>query len=301
MYDCIDTGKYDCIIVGGGPAGLSSALTLGRALKKTLVIDNNKARNSVTKKSHGFLTQDGVTPFEFKEKAQRDIDKYEHITRLEEEVENITKEDEGFVVKTQSNIYYAKRVLLSTGLKETLPNIKGLKESYGTSVFYCPWCDGYEMKDRSLLVAVRPEQVFQMTQLVLNWSKDIVVSSTDLSHLSISEKETLEQQNITLIESEVKEFIQENGNIKEVIFDNGQRILRNGAFISVQWDTKFNFLNELDIHREENGKIKLDEFGETSVKGLFVAGETVDIVASQLIDSASSGNKTAKYMAMDIK
>uniref|UniRef100_UPI0030F3ED04 FAD-binding protein n=1 Tax=Staphylococcus aureus TaxID=1280 RepID=UPI0030F3ED04 len=66
MYDCIDTGKYDCIIVGGGPAGLSSALTLGRALKKTLVIDNNKARNSVTKKSHGFLTQDGVTPSEFK-------------------------------------------------------------------------------------------------------------------------------------------------------------------------------------------------------------------------------------------
>ncbi|QTN10530.1 NAD(P)/FAD-dependent oxidoreductase [Mammaliicoccus vitulinus] len=291
---------FDCIVIGGGPAGLASALTLGRALKKTLVIDNNNARNKVTQKSHAFLTQDGVTPEELRAKAEHDVDQYEDVTRVNDTVANIIKENNHFIVETKQGKYIAKKVMICTGLRETLPEIKGLKESYGKSVFYCPWCDGYELRNKPLLVAVQPGQVKHMAVLISNWSDDIVISSRDLSMLTDEDKAYMDKKNIQLIESEVTEFKHIDGEINEVVFENGTHISRSGAIIGVKWDTEFEFLSGLNIERDENGKIKIQQLGETSVPGLFVAGETKDLMASQLIDAAANGNQIAKFVAMQI-
>lgn len=291
---------FDCIVIGGGPAGLASALTLGRALKKTLVIDNNNARNKVTRKSHAFLTQDGVTPEELRAKAEHDIDQYKDISRVNDTVVKLIKENDHFIVETKQQKYTTKKVMICTGLRETLPDIKGLKESYGKSIFYCPWCDGYELKNKALLISVQPEQVKHMALLLSNWSEDIVISSKDFSVLTAEDKAFMDKKKIKLIESEVTEFKHIDGNINEVVFENGERIPRSGALIGVKWDTEFEFLNGLNIEREENGKIKIEQFGETSVPGLFVAGESKDTMASQLIDAAANGNQIAKFVAMQI-
>lgn len=291
---------FDCIVVGGGPAGLASALTLGRALKKTLVIDNDNARNKVTQKSHAFLTQDGVTPEELRTKAQYDVDQYDDVSRVNDTVLNIIKENNHFIVETKEETYTAKKVMICTGLRETLPEIKGLKESYGKSVFYCPWCDGYELRNKPLLVSVKPELVKHMAILLSNWSDDIVFSSHDYSTLTEEDKVFMDSKNIRLIKSEVSEFVHDKGNITEVVFENGERLSRSGAIIGVNWDTEFEFLSTLNIEREENGKIKIDKLGESSVPGLFVAGEAKDFMASQLIDAASNGNQVAKFVAMQI-
>ncbi|WP_239734651.1 MULTISPECIES: NAD(P)/FAD-dependent oxidoreductase [unclassified Mammaliicoccus] len=291
---------FDCIVIGGGPAGLASALTLGRALKKTLVIDNNNARNKVTRKSHAFLTQDGVTPEELRAKAEHDVDQYKDVSRVNDTVVKLIKENDHFIVETKQQKYTTKKVMICTGLRETLPDIKGLKESYGKSIFYCPWCDGYELKNKSLLISVQPEQVKHMALLLSNWSEDIVISSKDFSVLTAEDKAFMDKKKIKLIESEVTEFKHSDGNINEVVFENGERIPRSGALIGVKWDTGFEFLNGLNIEREENGKIKIEQFGETSVPGLFVAGESKDTMASQLIDAAANGNQIAKFVAMQI-
>lgn len=291
---------FDCIVIGGGPAGLASALTLGRALKKTLVIDNNNARNKVTRKSHAFLTQDGVTPEELRAKAEHDVDQYKDVSRVNDTVVKLIKENDHFIVETKQQKYTTKKVMICTGLRETLPDIKGLKESYGKSIFYCPWCDGYELKNKDLLISVQPEQVKHMALLLSNWSEDIVISSKDFSVLTAEDKAFMDKKKIKLIESEVTEFKHSDGNINEVVFENGERIPRSGALIGVKWDTDFEFLNGLNIEREENGKIKIEQFGETSVPGLFVAGESKDTMASQLIDAAANGNQIAKFVAMQI-
>ncbi|MEB7806236.1 NAD(P)/FAD-dependent oxidoreductase [Mammaliicoccus fleurettii] len=291
---------FDCIVIGGGPAGLASALTLGIALKKTLVIDNNNARNKVTRKSHAFLTQDGVTPEELRAKAEHDVDQYKDVSRVNDTVVKLIKENDHFIVETKQQKYTTKKVMICTGLRETLPDIKGLKESYGKSIFYCPWCDGYELKNKSLLISVQPEQVKHMALLLSNWSEDIVISSKDFSVLTAEDKAFMDKKKIKLIESEVTEFKHSDGNINEVVFENGERIPRSGALIGVKWDTDFEFLNGLNIEREENGKIKIEQFGETSVPGLFVAGESKDTMASQLIDAAANGNQIAKFVAMQI-
>ena len=291
---------FDCIVIGGGPAGLASALTLGRALKKTLVIDNNNARNKVTRKSHAFLTQDGVTPEELRAKAEHDVDQYKDVSRVNDTVVKLIKENDHFIVETKQQKYTTKKVMICTGLRETLPDIKGLKESYGKSIFYCPWCDGYELKNKDLLISVQPEQVKHMALLLSNWSEDIVISSKDFSVLTAEDKAFMDKKKIKLIESEVTEFKHSDGNINEVVFENGERIPRRGALIGVKWDTDFEFLNGLNIVRAENGKIKIEQFGETSVPGLFVAGESKDTMASQLIDAAANGNQIAKFVAMQI-
>lgn len=291
---------FDCIVIGGGPAGLASALTLGRALKKTLVIDNNNARNKVTRKSHAFLTQDGVTPEELRAKAEHDVDHYKDVSRVNDTVVKLIKENDHFIVETKQQKYTTKKVMICSGLRETLPDIKGLKESYGKSIFYCPWCDGYELKNKALLISVQPEQVKHMALLLSNWSEDIVISSKDFSILTEDDKAFMDKKKIKLIESEVTEFKHIDGNINEVVFENGESIPRSGALIGVKWDTEFEFLNGLNIEREENGKIKIEQFGETSVPGLFVAGESKDTMASQLIDAAANGNQIAKFVAMQI-
>lgn len=291
---------FDCIVIGGGPAGLASALTLGRALKKTLVIDNNNARNKVTQRSHAFLTQDGVRPEELRAKGEHDVDQYDDVTRINDTVLNILKKEQYFIVETANQQYKAKKIMVCTGLRETLPEIEGLKESYGKSVFYCPWCDGYELRHKPLLVAVQPEHVKHMAMLINNWTDDIVISSRDFSLLTEEDKAFIESKHITLVESEVAEFKHHEGQINEVIFKNGERINRSGAIIGVKWDTDFEFLKALNIEREDNGKIKINELGESSVPGLFVAGESKDFMASQLIDAAANGNQVAKFVAMQI-
>ncbi|WP_239749941.1 NAD(P)/FAD-dependent oxidoreductase [Mammaliicoccus sp. H-M34] len=291
---------FDCIVIGGGPAGLASALTLGRALKKTLVIDNNNARNKVTRKSHAFLTQDGVTPEELRAKAEHDVDQYKDVSRVNDTVVKLIKENDHFIVETKQQKYTTKKVMICTGLRESLPDIKGLKESYGKSIFYCPWCDGYELKNKALLISVQPEQVKHMALLLSNWSEDIVISSKDFSVLTAEDKAFMDKKKIKLIESEVTEFKHIDGNINEVVFENGESIPRSGALIGVKWDTEFELLKGLNIEREENGKIKIKQFGETSVPGLFVAGESKDTMASQLIDAAANGNQIAKFVAMQI-
>jgi len=137
----------DCVIIGGGPAGLNAALVMGRAGRKTILFDEDKPRNRVTQESHGFITQDGVKPSEFKKRARTDVQKYRSVSIKEERVEIIEKASGVFRIQTKGGTdYMAKKVLLATGLRDVLPEIPGIQNVYGTSVFSCPFCDGWEMQ-----------------------------------------------------------------------------------------------------------------------------------------------------------
>ncbi|MGQ9412418.1 NAD(P)/FAD-dependent oxidoreductase [Streptococcus pluranimalium] len=291
---------YDVIVIGGGPAGLAGALTLGRALKKTLVLDNETNRNRVTQHSHGFLTQDGVTPSDLRQKARADVAKYDQVSFATETVTRLEKVDNHFVVKTETASYQARKILLAMGFQEKLPDIKGLEDVYGKSVFYCPWCDGYELRNRQLVVAVPSGVMGHMSKLIRNWSKDLVFCALDGQEPASEVLEYFQAKNISLETKGISEFVHQDGNLRTVRFEDGTELLRNGGFIGIGVDTRFDFLEPLALEREETGKLTCNNFGETSVPGLFVAGEAKGIMPTQLIDAASDGNTIAKFVAVQI-
>ena len=291
---------FDVIIIGGGPAGLASALTLGRALKTTLVIDNNNPRNKVTRASHAFLTQDGISPEVLRNNAERDVDKYEHVQRVFDTVTQVEQVTDYFIIQTESTTYYARKLMLAMGLTETLPNIPGTRACYGISLFYCPWCDGYELRNRSLIVSVPAAHIRHMSKLVLNWSQDIVMHVADDESLDDEDKSYLDRKGIRLITSAITEFQHTEGHLTAVSFANGTSMNRDGGLIGIEVNSDFDFIRPLQLQREDNGRLTTNNFGESSVSGVFVVGESKDIMPSQLIDAASDGNTVAKFVAMQL-
>lgn len=289
---------YDVIIIGGGPAGLNAALNFGRGMKQTLVIDEDKPRNSVTQLSHSFLTQDGVTPTEFKRKAKADVIKYKDVTYLEEHVEQIEKIDKEFIVKTQDQTFNARQVLLATGLREQGPNITNFNDFYGQSIFYCPWCDGYEMRNKKLAVIYSGEMILHMVKLLSNFSQDLVVFTNGEKEVLEEDKVLLDKKGIDIYTEPIARLIGKNGRLNGIELNDEQIISVEGAFAKMYWDTQFDFLNKLSMIRDEDGKFKTNIYGETSVEGLYVAGEAKDNFAGQLLDSAANGGVIAKMMMM---
>ena len=142
---------YDCIIIGGGPAGLNAALVLGRAKLNVLLVDNENPRNKVTGHSHGFITNDHLSPKEIREKGFKDLLRYPNISKVTDRVMEIIP-DENFLVITEKNQYEANRILIASGMNEKIPDVDGLMKLYGKRFFNCPFCDGWEMKDKKLRI-----------------------------------------------------------------------------------------------------------------------------------------------------
>ncbi len=225
--------KYDCVIIGGGPAGLSAALTLGRARRKIAIFDNGTNRNRVTQESHGFLTRDGIKPQEFKNLASKDIESYPSITMMDQTVIEIIKDDITglFLVNTSENkTYVTEKILLATGIQEEFP-LPQIRQYYGKSLFSCPYCDGWELRDKPLaIIAENEEHISHMTKLVFNWSQDLIVF-TNGHQLSKKIQNDFEQKKIKAYTNTIKDLHGDDGNLSSVELETGDNILRAGGFV----------------------------------------------------------------------
>ncbi|WP_020008246.1 NAD(P)/FAD-dependent oxidoreductase [Salinicoccus albus] len=291
---------YDAIIIGGGPAGLSAALNFGRGLKRTLIIDAEQPRNSVTEVSGGYLTQDGTSPDEFRSLAQKDVLNYEGVSLAHDRVTDINKSGEYFTVSTASDEFTGRQVLLAAGLREEAPDIKNFEQFYGTSVFYCPWCDGYELKDRRLAVMVDEDAIGHLVMLIANWSSDLLICTNGKNIISEENKEMFESKGFKYNENVISEMTGGDGRVESLVFDDGTIENVEGMIAKMSWDTQFDFLGTLNPKREESGKLEVSQFGETSVPGLFTAGETKTNFSGQLINAAADGADVAKFMMMQL-
>lgn len=280
----------DVVIIGGGPAGMSAALVAGRGKQRVLLLDEEKPRNAVTKASHAFLTRDGITPTDFREKGRRDLLNYPNISIENDRVIAIDRlSDDTFELTTQSGAtLQSKRIVLATGLKETLPEVKAIEDYYGTSIFSCPFCDGWEMKDRSLILILESAQAFHMISLINNWTDDLVLATNGHYFLDSEQKETLKLNNIRVFEEKISALEGTNGQLGRVTFENGETLIRTGGFCATNLDNKLPFIEQLGIAVNDFGYITTDMMGHTNIPGIYAAGEITG--PSQLIVSASQGH-----------
>ncbi|MFD2630107.1 NAD(P)/FAD-dependent oxidoreductase [Oceanobacillus kapialis] len=293
---------YDCIIIGGGPAGLNAALVLGRARRSVAIIDNNKPRNAVTHSSHGFITRDGVKPSEFRSIAAEELSHYPSINQFQAEVVSIEKTDAGFtIVDSSGQTYEAKKLVLATGVSEVFPEIEDFYSFYGKSLFVCPYCDGWEQRDQPLVIVSESPHVFHYTKTIYNWSKDLIVCTNGHALLSDEQKEKLESKDIKIIEQPVTSFLGTDGQLKKVRFADGTEINRSGGFVMPQKIIpNLQLVENLGCETEESGILKTDDFGRTSIKGLYASGDASYVNPSQLIFAAADGSKIAAGINMDL-
>ncbi len=294
--------QYDCMIIGGGPAGLSAALTLGRARRKVALVDNGTNRNRVTQESHGFLTRDGIKPQEFKNLASKDIESYPSITMMDQTVIEIIKDDITglFLVNTSENkTYVTEKILLATGIQEEFP-LPQIRQYYGKSLFSCPYCDGWELRDKPLaIIAENEEHISHMTKLVFNWSQDLIVF-TNGHQLSKKIQNDFEQKKIKAYTNTIKDLHGDDDNLSSVELETGDNILRAGGFVVPSFYRPNKFAKQLNCQVDENGTIMTDGAGRTTAAGIYIAGETEKGGPSSLMIAAAEGFKAASSINMDI-
>lgn len=269
-----DNVTYDVIIIGGSYAGLSAAMALGRSLRKVLIIDSGKPCNSQTPHSHNFLTQDGVEPKEIAAQAKKQTLKYSTIRYISGIASQSYKEGEFFRIRLETGAYFTSRKLLfATGVKDILPLINGFAECWGISVLHCPYCHGYEVSNTRIGLLGNGDLAFELTRLLSNWSKDLVLFTNGTSTLTNEQKSKLEAHQITIIEDEIKEINHKQGYIEQLVFQNGKTEKINVMFARGSFKQHCDIPFELGCELTEHGYIKIDDFQRTSISGVYAAGD----------------------------
>ena len=289
----------DCTIIGGGPAGLNATLVLGRARRNVVLVDCDNPRNKVTYAAHGFVTRDGVRPSEFRELAHQEFSNYPSISTLQDKVVEIIKKAEGFSIKTEMGLEWATRkIILATGVKEKFPNIPNLRNFYGRSIFNCPYCDGWELRDKPLALFGEVGYTLHTVEILRNWSQDLVIF-TNGEELTKKQAEQIEKSNLRVETSPIRLLTGQDGILQKVELENGLVIERVGGFITPELEQATDLGTKLGVKLNETGGHHSDEVGNTKITGFFVAGEASNIYPSQLIIAAASGVETA--MAVNVE
>lgn len=292
----------DCIVIGGGPAGLSASLTLGRARRRTALFDDGTNRSRVTQTSHGFITQDGINPKAFKETVLKELENYPTVSYFNETVTEIIKdhENERFTVKTSTGKeLVAEKIVLATGIQERF-SIPKVRAFYGKSLFSCPFCDGWEQRDKPLVViAEKEEHVLHLTKLVYNWSQDLVVL-TNGGQLSKEGQKTLQKHKIPFFTEKIKDLIGNDGTLEKIELESGESIVLTAGFVAPSYFRPNHFAEELGCELDDEGIVKTDHVGRTSQKNVYIAGETERSKPASIMICAAKGNKTAVSVITDL-
>jgi thioredoxin reductase len=284
---------FDVIIVGAGPAGLSAALVLGRCRRRVVICDSGHPRNAVTHALHGFLTRDGVEPAEFVRLAREQLRPYETVELRQTTVIDASHLPTHFDLTLSDGRHISSRkLLIATGVVDDLPEIAGFSEFYGRSVFHCPYCDGWELRDQPLAIYGSGENGSGLALELTLWSRDLVLCTDGPSQLSDEQLERLGRHNIAIREDKIVRLNGVEGLLKSIEFANGETLTRRGMFFSTGQRQGSDLPQKLGCDFTEQGCVDTGEYESTNVPGLYVAGDASRLVQFVIV-AASEGAQAA--------
>jgi thioredoxin reductase len=293
----MDEMTWDCVVVGGGAAGLSAALVLGRARRSVLLLDDARQSNRPAHAVGGLLGHDGTPPAALYALARAQLAPYPSVVLREATAVRAAVDGDGFAVDlADGEAVAARRLLLATGMDYTPPAIEGLRELWGDSVFHCPFCHGWEVRDRALAVLGSTDHsVFQAT-LLTGWSADVVLLSDGPAPFGDEARASLASAGVRIEERRVERLEAVDGRLSAVRFTDGDALARDALLVQAPLRQRTTLPEQLGLALTERGTVQADERGITSVPGVFAAGDIAAPI-QQVSVSVAQGAAAAAWIA----
>jgi thioredoxin reductase len=283
---------YDVIIVGAGPAGLSAGLILGRCRRRVLICDSGEPRNAASHSMHGFLTRDGTEPGEFLRIGREQLEPY-GVELRNVKVTDAQRHDDGFELTLEDEKHEScKKLLLATGVVDKLPAIKGIEALYGKSVFHCPYCDAWELRDQPLAVYGRGKHGLELALALTTWSDDIVLCTDGRAWLSGADLRLLSRRGVKIFQDSIERLEGSDGILERIIFKSGDSLPRRGLFLHTRTKQRSDLVTRLGCAFTKKGAVKTHNLQQSGVPGLYVAGDASWDVQLVIV-AAAEGAKAA--------
>ncbi|WP_036565752.1 NAD(P)/FAD-dependent oxidoreductase [Nocardioides halotolerans] len=293
--------EYDVAIVGGGAAGLSAALVLARARRAVVVIDAGAPRNAPAAHMQGFLSRDGLPPSELLAAGREEVAGYGGHLRsgTVSAVRPLHDEGGGFeVALADGSSVTARRVLVTTGLRDELPDLPGVRERWGRDLLHCPYCHGHEVREQRLGVLGGTPDAVQHALLLRQWSHDVVFFAHTTTITPV-EREQLLARAVGVVEGPVRGLVVEDDRLAGVELDTGRVVRRDAVFVRPPMTPNADLLAALGCDTHDTGWVVADPAGRTTVPGVWVAGNAVNPRA-QVITAAGEGSAAAIAINTDL-
>jgi thioredoxin reductase len=293
--------SYDVVIVGAGPAGLSAALILGRSRRRVLVCDTGKPRNAASQAMHGYLTRDGIPPREFLRIAREQLKEYDRVELRDVEV--TTAEcgaDHCFhaTLATGERVT-SRKLLIATGVVDNLPEIPGFAELFGGSVFHCPYCDGWEVRDQPIAIYGRAARGFGLALELTGWSRDLVLCTDGPPEIDGEGLARLARHGIAVREDRVARLEGRDGILERVVFETGDPLPRRALFFTTGQEQRSRLAIALGCRFNDKGTVRTGKYETTHLPGLYVAGDASRAV-QWVVVAAAEGAEAAFAINTDL-
>lgn len=277
----------DVVVCGGGPGGLAAALWLGRYRRRTLVLDASEPRNGKASRSHGYLGSDGSAPAALLERAHRDATSYPTVRMERTTVERAEPDGDGFRVQAGGREWSAQRLVLATGVRDVHPDIAGFESLYGSAIFHCSCCDGYESADQDVLAIGWGEHVAGFALDLLDWGARVtLVTNGQEFEGDRSNVDALDSHGIEVIEERVAEFLSDGPEMRGVRLATGRELAATRAFFSIGHEPRTDLAKQLGCALDDLGYVQVGAHGETSVEGVYAVGDVTP--GEQLVQAAAA-------------
>ena len=291
--------NYDVLVVGGGAAGLSAALVLSRARRNVVIVDSGHPRNAPAAHMQGFLSRDGMPPADLLETGRTEVAGY-GATIVNGTVRELVRCDRsGFqALLADGQRLKARRVLVTTGLHDELPDIPGLVDRWAKDVLHCPYCHGWEVRDEPLGVLWHGADTVRYAHIVRQWTHDLVLFAPD-GALSALDRSQLVARAIGVVEGNVDNLVIQDDALYGVAMSDGRVIRRHAVFVPPRFTPHSDLLAGVGCELDDHGWVTAGANGATSVPGPWVAGNVANPRA-QVITAAGEGSATAIAINNDL-
>jgi thioredoxin reductase len=283
---------FDVVVIGGGPAGLSAALVLGRCRRRVLVCDTGHPRNAAAREMHGYLSRDGCAPLELLRIGREELARYGVEWRQVTVTDVVTTADH-FDVRLETGEHMpARKVLIASGVRDHLPEIEGLRECYGVTVHHCPYCDGWEVRDRTIAVLGRGRSAAGLALSLKTWTDRVVVCTNGRARMTPAQRAQLSAHAIALHEARIERLEHEDGYVRRFAMRGGAQVPCEAVFFSSGQSLQCSFPSALGCEFTPKGTVKTDHLGQTRVPGVYVVGDAsrdVQFVIVAAAEGAKAG------------